>query len=188
MYEGWPRITEKIRITDRQRPLSTSGKRTSIPWFISFPTSARQGRSTERWAKYRHVRKTTLETPTESIYAAHIRFKPSFCVKILRIDSCGMCRTSARARMVICQSSSTTAAAVLMLVAVTTVRGTPPCGSNSADSCLSTYIQRLYATTESGNHLTFPSQMPSLITQWFQLAFPLSAYKIWSRSVIPHPH
>ncbi len=49
-------------IVDRQRPLSTSGTRACTPWFISFPTSARRGRLAERWARYRHVCKTTFGT------------------------------------------------------------------------------------------------------------------------------
>ncbi len=36
IYRGWLRITEQTRTEDRQRPLSTSGENTRIPWFISF--------------------------------------------------------------------------------------------------------------------------------------------------------
>ncbi len=78
--------------------------------------------------------KTTFGTPTESTRTTHVRFKPSSCVKILRIDSHGMCRASTRAWMVRCQTSLKAAAKVWTLVTVTTVGGTPPRGSNSAAS------------------------------------------------------
>ncbi len=133
-YEGWPRITEQTRIADRHRLLSTSSKSTSILWFISFLTRALTG--VERRARYRHVCKTTFGTNMESTHAAHTCFKPSSCIKILRIDSCGMCRASARSRMVRCRFSLITAAP--------------------------STVQRLYASAESSNHLTFPSQMPLL--------------------------
>ncbi len=66
--------------------------------------------------------------PLRRVPKPHTHFKPSFCIKILRI----------RARMVRCQCSLKTAATVLMLVAVTTVRSAPPYSLNSTDSRPST--------------------------------------------------
>ncbi len=61
-YQGWPRITEQTCIADRQRPLSTSGKSTHIPWFISIPKNACGGQLAERRVKYRHVHKIIFRT------------------------------------------------------------------------------------------------------------------------------
>ncbi len=87
---------------------------------------------------------------------APTHFKPSSCVKILRIDSRGICRALARAWMVRCQSSSITAATVLMLVTITTVYSAPSCGLNSADSHPCTKALCLRRIVES-RYVSFPN-------------------------------
>ncbi len=156
----WPIITEQNRIVDRQCSLSTSGKSTRIPWFISFPTSAHWGRSTEWWARYWHVCKTTFATPMEKgkkkltkkqLYSLSV----TDSLSSLSV-SCGRRRAPARARMVKCQSSPIMTAMALMLMAVTTIRSTQPCGSNSTDSHPSTKALCHHRIVESSN-VSFPN-------------------------------
>ncbi len=64
MYRGWPKIIEQIHIVDIQCPLSTSGKNTHIPWFISFPMSVCRLSYVEREARYNWLPKSMLCTPT----------------------------------------------------------------------------------------------------------------------------
>ncbi len=160
-------MTEQTCIADIQRPLSTSGKNTRIPWFISFPTSILLGligRTTgEILACLQdHFRDPYGEHLCHSLTHTHThthtthRFKPSSCFKILQIDSHRMCRASARARAVKCQSSSITSAMVLMLVTITTVHSAPPRSLNSADSRPSTKALCHHRIIESPN-VSFPN-------------------------------
>ncbi len=189
-YKGWPRITEQTRIADRQCPLSTSGKSTRIPWFISFPTSARRCQSAERWAGYRHVHKITFRTPIKKQQEKTCEKTTLFVIhyRLIIFALSVFFSYSLLAQMVRCRSSSITAITapmVLMLIIIATVRMHHPVVRILLPLV---HLQRLYAATELSNYLTFSSQTPPLITQLFHSAFSLSAHKIWSHSVVPeHP-
>ncbi len=122
--------------------------------------SACQGRSAKHQARYRYVCKTTFRNPYEETARKNL-WKNNFICHVIRYRLIIFALSvffgyPLLAWLVRCWSFLITATMVLMLVAVTTVHGAPPRGSNSADSRPSTKALCHHRIIESPN-VSFPN-------------------------------